>query len=45
MQTSNLESRYHECSLFRRVIERVSTGHLVDSFGQGAQSGAEKGVI
>jgi hypothetical protein len=35
MQTSNLDSTYHECSLVRRVAERFSIARLVDHF-QGA---------
>jgi hypothetical protein len=30
MQTSNLESRYQECSLIKRVAERISIGRVID---------------
>jgi hypothetical protein len=35
MQISNLESRYQECCLIKRVAERISTGRVVGHF-QGA---------
>jgi hypothetical protein len=45
MQTSNLESKPHECPLAEPVLKRVSLTQIVDHFHHVAHAGAGKGVI